>query len=278
MNRTNIEYLTHSWNPIAMRCTPVSSGCKNCWHLRLADMLSRNPLIDGSVWAAYAGGIPILLNDKELYVPIHLRKPARIGVQFMGDLFCEDVPFDFVKPVFQSAANSKCHTYLFLTKRQDRMLEFVRWFKDHAYRGEEGYIPLSRLPDNWWLGVSVEDQKTADERIPILLQIPATHRWVSYEPALGPVDFSEWFGLYEYDEGKYALKVGSRWKSSPDWIVCGPETGPGARPMDIEWARNVVNQCQAAGVPVFVKALTINGKVSKDMSEWPADLRKREIP
>ncbi len=279
MNPTKIEYLTHTWNPIAMRCTPVSAGCAYCWHLAMAKRLARNPKICNEFKNAYAGAIPPVLIHTEIDAPLHKKKPTRIGVQFMGDLFHEDITDEFIDKVFETICGCRGrHSFFILSKREKRMFD---WF-DHAMKISPGWFyPHGQgILDLWqtFIGVSVENQATADERIPILLQTRAAHRWVSIEPMLGPVDLSEWFGLYEYDEGKYALKVGSRWKDSPDWIVCGGETGPGARPMEIEWARSVVNQCRAAGVPVFVKQLTINGRISKDMSEWPEDLRIKEMP
>lgn len=232
MQRTKIGYLTHTWNPIVMRCSPVSEGCKNCWHLRMAHRLKNNPTLSLKVQnKAYAGGKPVILDDV-LHAVLRLKQPARIGVQFMGDLFHENVPDEFIAKVLYVAREtpiSRKHTYLILTKRPKRMLKMLsRYVKD--------YPTLFPLP-NVWLGVSVEDQKTADKRIPLLLYTPAAVRFVSYEPALGPVDFEEY------------LKT-CRWI---DWIIMGGETGPGARPMDPGWARSVRDQCRVAGVPFWFK-------------------------
>jgi len=187
MNKTNIEYLTHSWNPIAMRCTPVSEGCANCWHLAMANRLAKNPVIPKDRRKAYAGGKPVLI-ESEIDAPLKRKKPAIIGVNFMGDLFHPDVSDEMIDAVFSVMAQDICsplhglntptrHTYLVLTKRPERILEghpefFERW-------------------PNIWLGVTCENQQTADERIPILLQIPAAVRFVSIEPMLSKIDL--WF-------------------------------------------------------------------------------------
>lgn len=246
MQKTKIGYLTHTWNPIAMRCTPVSEGCKNCWHIKMAKRLAHMPFKDTRA-AAYNPGIAPMLLENELEAPLRLKKPARIGVQFMGDLFHESVPGQWAIDIFLMAEDTPQHKFIFLTKRPQRMREIFSHVYAHRWQP----------PSNIWLGVSVEDQKTADERIPLLLQTPAAKRFVSYEPALGPVDFHKWFwegkqvcpctvnGLAEYD---YELR-----EEGLDWVIMGGESGPGARPMHPDWARSVRDQCQAAGVPFFFK-------------------------
>lgn len=200
MNKTNIEYLTHSWSPIAMRCTPISEGCKNCWHLALANRLAKNPLIPKDRQKAYAGGLPVLI-EKELNAPLRMKKPAMIGVQFMGDLFHGCVPNGFLNKIF-TATNETQHTFLILTKRPKRMQEYIiRKMKLYNYK---------TIPRNIWLGVTCENQQTADKRIPILLQIPAAVRFVSVEPMLSSVDFSR------LPESGAEL----------DWVIVGGESGP----------------------------------------------------
>lgn len=241
MNKTKIEYLTHTWNPIAMKCTAMSEGCRNCWHLAMAKRLAKNPLIDEGVRAAYAGGIPAL-DNKELEAPLHLRGPSRIGVQFMGDLFHEDIP-SCLSSIWGVMKRCPQHSFFILTKRPAGAKEAFDYtlFDD----------PLPNI----WLGVSVEDQKTADERIPILLQVPAAHRWVSVEPILGPVEIPEkvlcpcscFAGNPRIPHPDCADKP------SIDWVACGGETGPKARPMHPDWVRSLRDQCQQAGVPFFFK-------------------------
>jgi len=243
MQRTKIQYLDYTWNPIAMRCTSISSGCANCWHLAMAKRLAGNKLLSRKERRAYSGDRGPVLKIKELSTPLYLKKPARIGVQFMGDLFHESIKFEIIKQVLMNAANSKRHFYLFLTKRPLRMAECMRWFQQFAYQGEDGYINI-KIPDCFWLGVSVEDQKTADEKIPILLQIPANYRFISIEPMLESITLAHYI----------PAPVGLVPKSQTlNWIILGGETGPKARLMQIEWVRSVRDQCQAAGVPFFFK-------------------------
>lgn len=258
MQKTKIEYLTHTWNPIAMCCTPVSAGCANCWHLRMAHRMAFNHnTISLTRAGAYGGGNPILVED-ELSAPLRLRKPARIGVQFMGDLFHENITNEMISKIVCKMTVAIKHTFFILTKRPERMFKF--------YTHPQPW-PTAKLP-NVWLGVSVEDQKTADERIPLLLQTPAAHRWVSYEPALGPVDFTALAHEENFTrrDGKWTLfsnaLTGER-STSPysgvtgpklDWLVMGGETGSRARPMHPDWARSVRDQCHAAGTPLFFKS------------------------
>jgi protein gp37 len=187
----------------------------------------------------------------ELTAPMRTRKPAVIGVQFMGDLFHENVPNGFIRDVWQAMTNAQQHTFIVLTKRPERML--------HWYTRIWEREPLP----NVIVGVSIEDQATADKRIPLLLQTPAACRVVSLEPMLGPVDLHNESGFerrYDYD---WLTGENYRWddgtpapqQNSPNlnWVIMGCESGPGARPMQIEWARSIKAQCVAAGIPLFYK-------------------------
>ncbi len=263
MNRQNpgIEYCDWTWNPIKMRCTKVDTSCDNCWHLAAKDRFAaENPLNSLN---------PPYLDEKELQAPLKLRKPSTIAVQFMGDLFHEDVTFSFIRRIRDVALACKNHTFLFLTKRPGRMSVFfdmqnrlqpeIRW---------ENYTNLH-------LGVSVHDQKTADERIPILRQILAANRWISYEPALEEVDF-EPFLQYDPFHNNFKMTFDANDFTGPDWIVMGAESLPGnkyknARPMKLEWARNVRDQCKEAGVPFFMKQVSGRGKIPDDLNikEYP---------
>jgi len=171
----------------------------------------------------------IVLHHERLEQPTRWRKPRRVGVCFMGDLFHELVPLLFIDSVWGMMAEARHHTFYVLTKRPMRMRDYIRG------RTRKGWL---RAWSNIWLGVSVENQQTADERIPILLDIPAAHIWVSVEPMLGPVDLVRACG---------GPRHGFR------WLVCGGESGPGARPMDIEWVRGLRDQCVGANVPFFFK-------------------------
>jgi len=244
MNKTNIEYLTHTWNPIAMRCTLISDGCRNCWHLAMAKRLAANINIDMKMRIAYAGGSPFL-NKKELEVPLHLKKPSRIGVQFMGDLWHEKIDHFQIAQVWNIARQCQKHTFFFLTKRPDRLKAWTL-VKSEVAQAHLPPIKGDIWPDNCWLGVSVEDQKTANKNIPILLQIPAAKRFISVEPMLGPVD------LKLMGPGNFS-NLKSCYGEGIHWVIAGGETGPHARPLHPDWVRSLRDQCQAAGVPFFFK-------------------------
>lgn len=252
MNKTSIEYIDFSWNPIAMRCTPVSEGCANCWHLRMADRLAGNSAFPDEVRRAYAGDEPPVLIGKRLEEPLRRRKPAVVGVQFMGDLFHSDVPFQYTHRVFDVMQQASQHTFLVLTKRPKRMYEFLDIYRDWPGRN----LPYS----NVWGLVTAENQKAADERIPWLLKCPFAVRGVSCEPLLKPNDLHRWLtcwvcggtgdGIGETD---CPACGGTGYDTSLDWVICGGESGPGARPMYPAWPRWLRDQAQAAGIPYFFK-------------------------
>ncbi len=265
MNKTNIEYLDYTWNPIAMRCTPVSEGCAHCWHLDTCERLRMNPKIKKAEAEAYAGHEAPLMKYDELQKPLRKRGSLRIGVQFMGDLFYEGIDFGMIHAVFDMMWKSFQHTFLVLTKRPERMFEFMTQQNIKRMYGNEWPLP------NVWLGVTVESDKYL-WRIGELLKIPAAVRWVSYEPGLGPVDLDQYLfdpdyccwncGLIPIDGNNvhdHILDVCPRCNASwdgkrhLDWVVCGGESGPGARPMHPDWVRSVRDQCKAAGVPFFFK-------------------------
>jgi len=238
MQRTGIEYLDYTFNPIAMRCTPVSAGCKNCWHLRMATRLAGNDCFARDRQRAYHGDGPPLLLEDELTAPLRLRKPGVIGVQFMGDLFHDAVPFKMVDSVIGIAAQCQRHTFVVLTKRTRRALAWLAW--------RSTFTNQTDLPRNVIFGTSIENQPTADERIPLLLEVPAARRMVSIEPMLGPVDL--WYAAFDGSESRPLGKL-----PGIDWAALGAETGPKKRRMDLDWARSVRDQCLDAGVPFFFK-------------------------
>ena len=243
MQKTPIEYLDMTWNPIAMRCTPVSAGCKNCWHLRMAKRFSGMDSFFKDVQAAYSGGTPVLL-QKELAAPLRRKKPAVIGVQFMGDLFHESILNRQIAAVYGVMAASPHHTFCVLTKRVERAGE---WFKHiWGHRGQNWPLP------NVILMTSAENQPTLDERVPRLLQIPAATRGVSLEPLLGEVHPE----LIEIDKETLLDSL----VDGLDWVICGAETGPGARPMELDWARSVRDQCKTESVPFFFKQSSVGNR------------------
>jgi len=162
----------------------------------------------------------------------------------MSDLFHPDIPDEFINSVFRVMWQANYHTFMILTKRPERMY-------DYFYKWEPK--PITEIP-NVWIGVSIEDQKTADERIPYLLKTLSALRFINYEPALGPVLLRLYDSVIENGEQYYKADM-------LKWLIMGCETGPSHRPMYSSWARDVKNQCQAAGIPFFFKQMYWNGKL-----------------
>jgi len=241
-----IGYVDVTWNPIAMRCTPVGPACDRCWHLSMANRLAGNRRIPLDQRAAYAGDGPPVLTER-LEDPLHWKKPRRIAVQFMGDLFHDSVssPYFFYRNLFRVMADCPQHTFRLLTKRPERMGKDISSLKYMSDRPWPDHLP------NVHLGVSVWDQESADRNIPILLQIPAAKRWVSYEPAVAGVDFRKIPHPLKHTKCEFPVYLDSL--AVLDWIVLGQETGPGARPAKAEWFLKVIEDCKQAGVPVWVK-------------------------
>ena len=291
MGITSIQWTDRTWNPVR-GCTRVSEGCRNCYAEKVAARFSD----EGSPFHLYAKRTKagarwtgkVELVESHLGDPLRWKKPQRVFVNSMSDLFHEGLDDEAISAVFAVMSQSPIHTFQILTKRPRRMFDwFSRTFVTDGIE-EAGVTRFSwchantdgRWPlPNVWLGVSVEDQKTANERIPLLLKTPAAVQFVSYEPALGPVDFDAYQKL--------------------DWIIVGGESGPGARPFDVGWARNTIAQCKAAGVACFVKQLgadpreendpngkypafhhklKLRDKKGGDWREWPTALRVRELP
>ena len=275
-------------------CSRISPGCANCYAERIAARF-RGPGKPFEGFVQITNGHPqwtgkVELLEGALDIPRRVRKPTMWFVNSMSDLFHESLRFEEIARVFDAMMFAHHHTYQVLTKRADRLLEFTRWLCCTLDRYRE-------LFPHVWLGVSVEDQQRADERIPLLLQTPAAVRFVSYEPALGPVDFTEikenlggesWrtFSALEATDN-LGLSVP---RPRLDWIIVGGESGPNARPLDVAWVRKTVRDCNEGGVACFVKqlgshahrdedmALHLNDRKGGDMSEWSEDLRVREMP
>lgn len=366
---TKIQWTNETWNPVR-GCSRVSEGCRNCYAERQAARFARSiddipgprvgqthdpfhgfvERVNGH--PAWTGKVELVAN--KLTEPLHWRKPKRIFVNSMSDLFHEKITDGELLLLFAIMANShiatgmsKTHTFQILTKREERMFDFcsrIRWrsglcvieYPEEMILNNMPYLndldpwvnlingdnihreiverPATWVPPQIWLGVSVEDQAMADRRIPVLLKTPAAKRFVSYEPALGPVDFKRFLPI-QLDPSRYvASQLGDRSTDGftdgtfpgLDWIIPGGESGPYARPCDIAWARNTIAQCKEAGVPCFVKQLgaspylidmqapdgdwrhldfedgafyvRLKDRKGGDWSEWPKDLRVREFP
>ena len=317
MADTKIEWADSVWNPV-VGCSIVSPGCTNCYAMKMAariENIDAKKRLDryglaaaqfadygaggqrdeavkllephthyagltrgsnaGAVWTGRVAQAP----DRILTQPLRWRKPRRIFVNSMSDLFHESVPDEWIDRVFAVMALAPQHVFQVLTKRSKRMREYCTRLDNEPVRDTVRRI-VSAWPGNApipaeitfpllnvWLGVSAEDQPRADERIPDLLATPAAVRFVSAEPLLGGIDFSE-IGKTDY-EWTDALD-GQRWVMDEgsgdvlhatvagcppplDWIIVGGESGPGARPMHPDWARSIRDQCASAGVPFFFK-------------------------
>lgn len=274
---TKIEWTDQTWNPIT-GCSRVSEGCRNCYAERMAARLARmgtkgGERYEGTVtWRQKPqwSGVTRFHPDVLAY-PLRWRKPRMIFVCSMSDLFHEENTGDEIAAVFGVMAATPQHTYQVLTKRSERMREWFEWVA--TYRWARAALSAPWPLPNVWLGVSVEDQEHADERIPHLLRCPAAVRFVSYEPALGPVY------LADYLEKRYrtGFPVDGPGVIGLDWIIAGGESGPGARGAHPQWFRDVLDQCAEAGVSFFQKQLCQTGR-KIPFDEWPEDLQVREWP
>lgn len=221
-----IEWTDATWNPTT-GCDRVSPGCDHCYALTLAKRLKAmgnvryqrdgNPRTSGP-------GFGLTIHEDKLVEPYRWRKPRRVFVNSMSDLFHASVPTDFIHRVFEVMADVPQHHFQILTKRPRRMLTVVNsWYE----KSDRSILP------NVWLGTSVEDQKWADKRMPLLRDVPAAVRFLSCEPLLGPIHLHD--------------------LRSIDWVIVGGESGWEARSMEEAWVRGLRDQCRAAGVAFFFK-------------------------
>lgn len=209
---TTIEWTERTWNPFS-GCVKVSPGCDNCYAETLAERYRGT--------SGFPNGFDLTLRPHVLGDLKKWKKPARIFVESMSDLFLGSVPVDYFLKIWETMLEVDWHQYQILTKRP---IPAARLIKDHGLD----------LPPNFWLGVSVESQEWADQRIPALLDIPSKVRWLSCEPLLGPVDITS------YIDGL-------------DWVVDGGESGANRRPASYDWFRSIRDQCQTHGIAYFHK-------------------------
>lgn len=281
MSATTIEWTDRVWNPVR-GCSLVSAGCANCYAMKQAHRFSgmgrpyENLTEIGPKGPRWTGNI--LLVPEELKAPLTWKKPCRVFVNSMSDLFHEDVPDSFIDQVMRAMANTKRHTYQVLTKRPARMLAYLSGWWNRCYQSFETgeSIPVTPCP-HIWFGVSVENQDAADERIPLLLQTPAAVRFISAEPLLGTVDLKPHLWSVSSATCRHETR---RTCGLPmlDWTIVGGESGPGARPCDVAWIRSITDQCKAAGVSCFVKQLggyvvdrNDAGFEGDEPTAWPMD-------
>ncbi len=242
MSKSKIEWTEKTWNPVT-GCAKVSAGCKNCYAERDWCRLSANPK------TVYFGRkfTDVMCHPERLLTPFFWKKPAKVFVNSMSDLFHEDASDRFILDVFGTMATLQQHTFQILTKRPERMKKFLDSISETFFKN----MPLP----NVWLGVSVEDQKTADERIPLLLDTPAAVRWVSVEPLLSKIFISP-FLVSKFTQKGYLngnAFIMSHNSNKLDWVVVGGESGSKARPMHPYWVRSIRDQCKDAGVPFLFK-------------------------
>jgi protein gp37 len=300
---TSIAWTDRTWNPVR-GCSRVSSGCTRCYAETVAARFSGPGLAYEGLARWHVRGGPIAAEDTKLWAPgerearwtgkirlvpealdepLRWRKPQRIFVNSMSDLFHEEVPDEFIDRVFAVMAIAPRHTFQVLTKRPERMRAYLagRGRHEGIARAAFDLVQAGRVRGWDWksfrggaempwplpnvhLGVSVEDQAAADERIPLLLKTPAVVRFISAEPLLGRVDLHSIELPSEYNitvttPGRISALTRDhedRFYSAPaalDWVIVGGESGPKARPTDVAWIRSIVEQCRAASVPCFVK-------------------------
>lgn len=275
---TKIEWTDATWNPIT-GCSVVSPGCTNCYAMKLAGTrLKHHPTRAGLTTYSKAGPVwngQVRFNEGMLLDPLKWRRPRMIFVCAHGDLFAENVPDEWIDQVFAVMALASRHTFQVLTKRPERMREYMtsphsatRIYDivmdmvvvdgakailttpdTHKFAPDGNKVMLGVWPlRNVWLGVSVEDQKRADERIPVLLNTPAAIRWISAEPLLGSIDLHGWCQAAWDGDIRHA-------RPAPriQWVVVGGESGPGARPMHPGWARSLRDKCAETGTPFLFK-------------------------
>jgi len=279
---SKIEWTDKTWNPI-IGCSKTSPACDHCYAERMAFRLACNDkapkeymdVVGGPKGSGWNGKTALV--ESVLEKPLHWRKPCRVFVGSMTDLFHDSTPFEWVDKVFTVMALRPQTTFQLLTKRPERMRKYLTQFSAAHYHqlfgrtayqmfGEEASIQVENsmngvLADgynvgwpfrNVWLNVTVENQDQADKRIPILLDTPAAVRGVSVEPMIGPVDLAPYF----YQDTGYCGDDTSGfldYQDGLDWVICGGETGPGARPMRIQWVLDLQAQCKDSGVPFFFK-------------------------
>jgi protein gp37 len=310
---SNIEWTDHTFNPWS-GCTKVSPACEHCYA-----EVNYSVKMRGVKWGKY--GNRIIASDSMWKQPLKWNRQAeaegvrkRVFCASLADVFegRSTMPDESVGPInearirlFNLIVATPHLDWLLLTKRPENVLLFLDWLSDIGTR--------STLPDNVWIGTTVENQEWADKRIPELLKIPAKVRFLSAEPLLGPVDLQQHFGICHdcdalIDEHRYNGEFLSAYHYPPGihLVIVGGESGPKARPMDITWAMSIIEQCKVAGVPVFMKQLGTNpigfgqfehennegygieiggdsgnrlsDRKGGDMSEWPDNLRIREVP
>jgi protein gp37 len=250
--KTEIEWADATWNPW-QGCTPVSEGCENCYMYAAKRRYGQDPTKIARS------------SDKTFNMPLSLPAGQRVFVCSWSDFLHERVPDAWRIEALRIMVERDDLTFMILTKRARRAGWLAKW---------AGVCP------NVWIGVTTENQRRADERIPALLRTPAALRFVSVEPMLDRMDLGRYLGVVHEDIAETMNPDGGAaqgaffhnpWMEGIDWVIVGGETGPKARPMDPDWARAVRDQCKEAGVPFFFKQMAERAPI-------PEDLMVREFP
>lgn len=268
MNKTDIEWVYgpdgaqgHTWNPV-VGCSPASEGCDNCYAARIANRFKGTK--------SFPNGFHVSLHPERLNEPYRLKRPSRIFVCSMSDIFHPDVPDEFIEHTFKVMRDLPQHTFFVLTKRPERMIG-KDWCVCTELRPIDTEHASMWYAPNIWVGVSAENQARADERIPVLLNLPVAHRFASVEPMLGSVDLeaylprvldNNWLGI-----GKLV-----RIERCLNWVICGAESGPGKRECRTDWPCDLQNQCIETGTPFFFKKWNDErDSMMPTCREWPED-------
>lgn len=319
-DKTGISWTNSSWNPIR-GCSVVSSGCKNCYAMSVAYRFSgpgqpyEGLAVLKNGHASWTGKVDFV--EEHLLDPIRWKKPRKIFVNSMSDLFHENVTDEMRDKIFAVMALASNHQFQILTKRPERMkayLDMVSEEKDMQRWINAAYDIVPDLSPCWagaaenlewplpnvWLGVSTEDQETANKRIPLLLQTPAAVRFISAEPLLGEIDLRSYLprrlALDELPGNAMNDGCSEGWTEGLNWVIIGGESGPNARPCHLAWCSRLIVQCKMAKVAVFMKQMggnisdedldyiqratgkSVHDRKGGNMDEFPLQLRVQEYP
>ncbi|MBH8566756.1 phage Gp37/Gp68 family protein [Nostoc sp. CENA67] len=303
---TTIQWTDETWNLI-VGCSRISPGCERCYAATAAKSARLQQFPQYQKVKDWDGTVEFV--ESQLLKPLRWKKPKRIFVCSMSDLFHENVPDEWIDKVLAVASLCPQHTFQILTKRPHRALQYLTRENRFAFIDYQAYEilragrtpytrehPVVSLPlKNCWIGTTVENQAMANKRIPTLLQIPAAARFLSCEPLLEAIDLSEWLicpecqGEQLWYEKRTGPRLGvagrkqcfkckdKRFYSDLSWAIIGGESGPGARPCSIDWIRSAARQCQEAEIPVFVKQLGSNCCVMPGLAFGYSDRKGGDI-